>query len=419
MGLLDGSDSKSNKFAQNNTLRFALNFLAFFIKIIFAFLLSVLIANSYSQIDFVKWSIFFSISMIVSTSDLGVGQLVLTSLNNAREENEKILNILSQGFNTLLFLSILAFLIGFFLLKIVGFTFFMSLLLSGIISIRIPFILYSAYLQFCDRIHERRLVEAASFLVGTLTAFFLVEANATINTILISINIIFSAFCLIFYYRSYQLGIPKLSWKQEYRIRGFILLAAPYFINNVTGLITYGGFIFFLSLVLYPEQIAFLSIFHAVIFGLGYQFFEYLFRFFQLTINKRRIYQNMLIVLITFFIAALFGASLIGKSLLELLYKNYTFETYTILYFIFYSFLEYFFQLGNIRIQMNYFLKRTLISISLIRISVFILICFCLNLFKLKNLDFIILLLSLGPIIGILCNGIFLYRNNDRNIYDY
>lgn len=347
--------------------------LSFAVKAIAALMMSVLLANTLSISDFALWSLLISISLYFTLSDMGVGQYLLRTMVAYRngELEFSTMNTRIGAANTVLVLVISVFFVfGAVLLLsnerfepigIINLTLFILLVLSR--SILIP---YLAQLSAYEKFHIRKNIEA----VGATVALFVVWISAKNELSLIKmINlyqfvILLSSFTAIIICCRYRL--PKIAMVSfDYiEVKLAFKSSLPYFVNNLSLLVTRGGMLFLVGFVVADNEITQLAVLYAIFFQVFYQFFDILIRTIQPKIlTDDDIYKKVLlfmyIMLILFFVIS----SVFGPDVLIFFYPKINFSFNALIAFLLLSVSEVVFTSINARWQM-YANKNKLVVIS-------------------------------------------------------
>lgn len=355
----------------NSKSKVTLNFGAFLLKGCSALYINILVANYLDVSTFAEWSIFFSITMLLSVSDLGIGQYVLTTFSSSKlSTHEK-----SEQFNQSLFMLLV---VSLFLMALSSFGLLWFRKLSGYylllffsLFIRVPITPYAAYLQSKDKLHEKKIVEAFSYILVLLVISFLVDRKVKFEMILLVFNCAIT-FCQgLIILRAKYWSCPMLNASKFIFNRQVLKNSAPYLANNSSNLIIYAGFITFSSLLLNVKQLAILSILHATLFSYGYQIYDLFFRIAQLRFIERQFFKKAQKV---FVMSVMFGVVLIlilGDIFYSTVYKNYQIDFKELMSFTVFSFLEFYSLLLIFQIQICPKLSQNLLGLSLFKTVTF------------------------------------------------
>jgi len=202
-------------------------------------------------------------------------------------------------------------------------------------------------------------------------------------------------------FRCRSLGVPKYQWSGLLSVKLTLRKASPFFLNNASGIVIYGGFISIFSFYLSTYQLAVLAIYHSVVLSLGYQIYDVIFRNYQLRINEPNVFNNLsrFLVLSSFLVFIMVNRA--GVKFLEFFYSKYNFEQSDLNLFLLFSCLEFGYLLVSTQVQMDVGGSKILSRCSVIKlvsffvmalsilyidvVNIFI-ICLCLITFSLLNL---------------------------------
>lgn len=381
--------------------------LALFIKTIFAFGLTTFLANNLSNDEFATWSILLSLSLFFTLSDLGAGQYMLRKFVEFRKNNHND-NIESLIGSALVLFAVIAsafFLLFVLLIQILevvptvpSVVLFIFLGFTVARSIFIPFLaLLSAYELF----HYRKLIEAGTYAVTFLAVFILYHLNANLNIILAAYSLIFFICGLIPIYickRLKEINLKRISINSSRYIE-IVKSSIPYFINNLSLLVTRGGLVFLASIVLADQEVAQLAVLFTLFYQLFFQLFEIIIRTLQ---PKMLSQQGTYIIAIKFFYIILFVfvliSLLIGYHITQKIYTNIIFSELALQCFIIAGALEVIFTLLNARWQMFVKYNSLTIQMSALKAILYLMYVFWLKFFfsNVTILDFVLGLLFIN-----------------------
>ena len=391
-----------------------MNFFAFFIKGVCALVLNIIVANYLETPEFVEWSIFFSLAMLLSISDLGIGQYVLTSLMEIKVGSKTGVVLISESIAALVSISLLTF------LSILCFLYFTDKLnlyyvgLVAILLIRIPITTYSAYLQSIDKLHEKKLIESLGYFIALTAVFLATSLDASFDEILMLFVAIISSSQILIVVRATRWRCPKLDIK-FFAVRASIFKGAtPFLASNSANLLIYGAFISLSSLVLTDEALALLAIMHATILTYGYQGCELIFRILQVRFLNHDFRAKIKYYFLCSCLVGFIFIAFAGTYLFELGYPRYLFSLSNILLFSVFSLSEFYYLLLTFHIQIDSKLSPSLTVLSVTKVIVFILAPIVYFLSQMAGLEFYLIILSVSSIVSILCaNFVTRLEKND------
>jgi len=335
------------------TNNITLSFVGFALKAICALVLSWMAANNLPVDEFAIWAVFFSISMVLSGGDLGVGQYILTYMASSDDDSSTFTIHFFNGLSTLIVLSVPVFALGLIMVESKGFEIAFALPLCILVALRIPLIAYGAFMQVQNRIHEKRLLDAAPYCLAIPIMYIMYSNDVGVYSQLLVINLLLTFGGIVIMQRCNVLGVPKFQWAGLSMLKPTLRKSLPYLLNNLSGIVIYGGFITLFSFYLDNYQIAVLAIYHTVILSLGYQAYDVVFRNFQLRINERKVFKGLSLFVGFSTCIIMIGVNEVGVKILEFLYANYTFEQFDLILFTLFACLEFGYLLATTRLQMS------------------------------------------------------------------
>ncbi len=340
-------------------------------KGICALMINYWLANSLTVEEFALWATLFSFGMILSVADFGVGQLVLTTLhekNIATVGDNKLMtnSVVTMVILSVSILSLTSFLFSFY-------DFFggvkWKLIIVSMILFRLVLIPFGAVLSAQDRYHERKFIEAISYAFGAIFILWAIKAKLDISTMLLGMNFFITLGSLAMGVRAAKLGGTKVEIQSVNlcEIKKVFVDSVPYFINNVSGLAIYGGFIAFSSLVLSSNEIARLSLLHNLIFMHLFQVFELVFRTIQTKMDDNILMKKMKALIGLCYLGCLTSFVSIGVWLFKVFFEKYEYSIGELIIYTTFVFLEIYYLMLTSKMQMKSSMKKRLQLMSLIK----------------------------------------------------
>jgi len=351
------------------TAKYAIGGLSFGAKGLFAFAINYLLANSLATDDFAHWSSIFSLAMVLSVADFGVGQLVLTTVHETKAKGAERGRLLANAVAAMAAIGA-----GLMAVAVAGVVLLgllagirWKLALVAVILLRLPFIPFGAVLAAEDRFHERKVAEAASYALGGVLVTAGVVFGASVSTLLLAMNAAITAGAVALLFRAGNCGLREAGWRSVSRgdIGALLRRALPYFVNNASGLVLYGGFIGLASLVLIAGQTAKLSILHNLVFMYLFQVADLVLRTSQTRLDDARMRTRLgwLVAASWAAGAAVLGAA--GPWLLGRLFPRYEFGRVELLVYVTFVHVELLYLMLTARMQMKSSYRRSLQAMSL------------------------------------------------------
>lgn len=355
---------------------FVVSVLSFGTKGICAFMITYWLANSLTVDNFASWAIVFSFGMILSVADFGVGQLVLTTLHESDLAVAGDVKLMTQSVTAMALLSTLMLLLTSIVLLFHDF-------LGGIrwkyfivflILLRLIFIPFGAALSAHDRYHERKLIEAVSYALGAVFILWGVTRQADVSTLLLGMNLFITLGSVAMGVRAARLGVARVQLRSiAFSDIGRVFTdSLPYFINNVSGLAIYGGFIALSALVLTTNETAKVSLLHNLLFMNLFQAFELVFRTMQTRMHDEALMHRLRILMGLSYLGCVVSLALAGAWLFRSFFGRYEYTAGELVVYVSFVFLEIYYLLLTSRMQMNSSMKGTLQSMSLAKAAGFL-----------------------------------------------
>lgn len=240
-------------------------------KALLALLLNWLVLTHYSIDDYVYWAVTSSVLMVATASDLGIGQFVVTQL--LHNDRQRWRQIVVSAIAAIFPLSLAAALFVFWGISSDTATFGAGMAL--LLALRLLTIPHAAVLNAVNQFKIRKAIDFAVYLLATVGIAFLAIAKYPVEAALLSINAAFllGAILTMIFAKQY-LSVSKRSIKTEWKILNIYRSATPFMLNNISGLLTYGGFIWLASLVLPKDEVGKLAVLHSFILMNLYQLYD-------------------------------------------------------------------------------------------------------------------------------------------------
>lgn len=338
---------------------------AFVIKAFFAFALTTYLANSMKAEDFATWSILISVSMFFTLSDFGAGQYLLrrfvTGIGVEGFELERKTLVLNSKVVFLIvsvfFMFVSIFVAGFYPglneLKQSALLLFFVLVLA-----RTFFTPYLALLSAYEFFHLRKVIEATTYVAAFLVVYLASSFDFSVAAIINAYAIVFfvGAVAPFFLCRHLKLisGFAGFDSVSKSVVTEILVSSVPYFINNLSLLVTRGGLVFFAGLLLIDTEVVVLAIYYALFYQVVFQFFDIVVRSLQpRALSNPRGYKKAEFLLYIFLVCFVFCGAFGGEVILGLLYPKISFEYSSMLIFIVLGAVEILFSMMNAKWQMD------------------------------------------------------------------
>ncbi len=241
-------------------------------KALVALSVNWLVLRHFEIDDFVVWSVTSSILVVATASDLGIGQYTFTKLLNSdrRDWAEHV----SESLSALIPLAIAAGLFVF--LTVGGASVAYKVVMAALLAGRILTIPFAAVLNAVNQFKIRKAIELAAYGLAAIGVGAVILARADIRSALLVLNATFllaAVLTVAAAARYVPLG-PAIKISSLGRSTRVFRAAIPFMANNLSGLLTYGGFIWLSSIVLSPPEVAKLAVLHSFVLVNLYQLYD-------------------------------------------------------------------------------------------------------------------------------------------------
>jgi hypothetical protein len=372
VSLVSPTDGSVHRVAEtlevNRTKGYATALISFGVKGLCSIVITYLLANYLMAGEFAIWATLFSFGAILGVAELGVSQLILTTLHERNIDDIDIERLVSNSIVAMVVLSIMLLLITsvVFSWQHVLQVRWRTLLLATIL-LRIIANPYGAYLSALERYHERKLAEAISYAAAAVFIWWGVIFHADLSTLLLGMNIIITLGAVPVVARAVALGMPRVNFKAvaPADLRRLFATSFPYFVSNVSGLATYGGFIAMSALILNPMEVARLALLHNIVLMHAYQVFDLIFRQVQPRLRDQQFMVRLTALVAICYCVCLTAASLFGPWLFARSFPNYRYTVAELATYTTFVFLEICYLLHSSALQMKSQMKKRLQWLSI------------------------------------------------------
>lgn len=231
-----------------------------------------LVLRHFAVDDFLVWSVTSSILVVATASDLGIGQYTVTKLINSHQREWA--GHVSESLGALIPLALAS---GLFVFLAIGevSTIYKSTM-AVLLAARVVTIPFAAVLNAVNQFKIRKAIELAAYGVAALGVVVVVWKEADIRLALVVLNATFLLGAVL----TVAAAARYVSLRQSLRVASpahsvqVFRAATPFMINNLSGLLTYGGFIWLSSLVLPQAEVAKLAVLHSFVLVNLYQVYD-------------------------------------------------------------------------------------------------------------------------------------------------
>jgi O-antigen/teichoic acid export membrane protein len=341
-----------------------------------SFAITYLLANGLSEHAFGLWATLFSFGTILSVADMGVGQLILTTFHEGRFAKGEDTRLVTNSVFAMALLAVA-------LLAVTSLTVSARHLLEevrwrnvliALMLMRLLLIPYGAYLSAIERYHERKLAEALTYAAAAAFIYWGVSAGLGLSALLLGMNAIITLGSFALAVRADRLGMPRIQFDDVVpaQIRRVLVDAFPYFVNNVSGLAIYGGFIAVSSLVLSTTEIARLSLLHNLLLMHLFQVFELIFRSVQPRMKESRLMTQLNLLVVGSAALGMVLAALIGPWIFSVFFNKYAYSSTELVVYAAFAFCEVYYLLVTSAMQMQSALRARLQWMGLVKAVAFL-----------------------------------------------
>jgi hypothetical protein len=371
------------------------------LKSIVVLFINWIILNKLDSKDYVVWSITSSVLMIATASDLGIGQHTVTLLIHAKKELRK--SILINACIAISPLFLLSF--GFVYLSLSGAAYYVFLM-ALFVSFRLFSIPFGALLNATNKFKIRKIIELITYVIAAIEILAIVHFKKDVNLSLLALNISFiigSAITVLIALKDVPNNPVVLDGSIFKSTLTVLRGSLPFLVNNLTGLLTYGGFIWISSFVLPGFLIAKLSVLHSFLFMTLYQVYDVFLRSKQadLTLPEKI---KFILKLNRFLALATSVFMLIaGIFLLKIIAPKLQFSIFELLFFLIFVIVEFCYLIIQSIVQVDFSHSRSLFFYSIVRLCAIVTAFATYFIYReVNSLAIFLLLLSLFSLLGLL-----------------
>lgn len=242
------------------------------LKALVALFVNWLILRHFAVNDFVVWSVTSSILIVATASDLGIGQYTVTQLVSSKRSEWS--RHVSESLGALLPLALAAGVFVFLAVK--GPPVSYKLAMAVLLATRIAFIPFAAVLNAANQFKIRKTFELAAYLVAAMGIATVIWTKSDVRVALVVLNASFLASSLM----AALVATRYLSLRESLKVPApahsvrIFRQALPFTVSNLSGMLTYGGFIWLSSIVLPHDEVAKLAVLHSFVLVNLYQMYD-------------------------------------------------------------------------------------------------------------------------------------------------
>lgn len=243
------------------------------LKSVVALYINWIVLAQFSEIDYVTWSVTSSILIVATASDLGIGQYAVTRFIHSDIASWP--TITRGCLFALLPLSIGA------IILVAAFIDGPSLLykftMASFLGVRVLSIPFGAVLNAVNQFKIRKAIEVGAYIGSAIVIYMITTAGGEVTWALLTMNAAFLLGGLVTVVAAS--GYMTISDVFVGRSRSLPVMdvykaSIPFMVNNLSGLLTYGGFIWISSFFLGTNAVAKLSVLHTFVLMNAYQVYD-------------------------------------------------------------------------------------------------------------------------------------------------
>lgn len=243
------------------------------LKSVVALLINWMVLAQFAPADYVTWAVTSSILVVATASDLGIGQYAVTQFIHASPQRWPA--IARDAIVALVPLAIGA--IAFVYLALGDQSALYKASMALFIGLRVLSIPFGAVLNAVNQFKLRKAIEVGVYLVSALLIAWIAHSRHEVTWTLLVLNAAFmvGGFVTVRLASNY-LDVSAVLAARSGRaaIARVYRSSVPFMVNNLTGLLTYGGFIWISSFILATDALARLAVLHTFILINAYQVYD-------------------------------------------------------------------------------------------------------------------------------------------------
>lgn len=250
----------------------SLSLLLHCLKLGLALVVNWLVLSQFPTADYVTWAVTSSVLVVATASDLGIGQATTTQLlHSPRDQWPAVMKMASHA---LLPLAVIGAVFVFLALGTQPSGY--KIAMAAAIGLRILTIPAGALLNAVNQFKLRKAIEVLVYLAASMFIAVIALARAPVLWALLALNItiLVGAGFSVLAARRFVAAPSEPPTTAQLVLGSFYRASVPYTINNLTGLLTYGGFIWVCSLFISTDALAHLSVLHTFVLMNAYQLYD-------------------------------------------------------------------------------------------------------------------------------------------------
>jgi hypothetical protein len=338
------------------------------VKMLLALGINFVVLKNYSTSEYVLWSVISSLMLVASASDFGIGQYTVTKLINSTHDRWGW--VVFASLISLIPLALISFIFVYIALD--GQSLVFKFLMALFLSLRIMTIPYSSVLNASNQYKIRKLIEVVFYFISMCCIVMVVVLDGHVSWALLSLNAAFmvAGFAVVCFaikrecldvsdYRSFKFSFASKIYSKS----------VPFLINNLIGLLTYGGFIWISNFNLAELELAKLSILHTFVLASFYQIYDVVLRSRQADLINFKHVRRMNWLNNFLMTVCVICGSVMGSELLNYTVTNFVFSRWEVAVFSIFLAFELGYLFIQSIVQVNNQLAYLLVHYSLVKFS--------------------------------------------------
>lgn len=322
----------------------------------------------FSSADYVTWAVSSSILVVATASDLGIGQYATTQFIHAKPDRwpaiarEAIVGLAPLALGAAAFVY----------LALDGQPAAYKAAMAACIGLRVMSIPFGAVLNAVNQFKLRKAIEVGVYLASAMLIAWVAHAGKPVLWALLILNAAFMVGGFVTMRLASRYLDTRAFWTtlpSGARLGRVYRSSVPFMVNNLTGLLTYGGFIWISSFILSADALAKLSVLHTFILINVYQVYDVVLRARQADLILAEHVRRMRMLNMALMVSCPIFAYAFGESLLSIITQSMRFSQFELLLFSAFLAIELGFLLIQSVVQVSPDMARLLSRYSLVKLA--------------------------------------------------
>lgn len=302
------------------------------LKSVLALAINWMVLAQFSSANYVTWAVSSSILVVATASDLGIGQYATTQFIHATPDRWPA--IARDSLAALVPLALGA--VAFVYLALSSQPAAYKAAMATFIGLRVLSIPFGAVLNAVNQFKLRKAIEVGVYLVSTVLIAWVAYAGKPVLWALLILNAFFMVGGFVTILLAARYFDVRALWANLPGFAGLGLVyrsSVPFMVNNLAGLLTYGGFIWISSFILPTDALAKLSVLHTFLLINAYQVYDVVLRARQADLSDRSADRRLFAMNAALMLATPFVALLVGHEVLYVITPKLQFTTSELVFF--------------------------------------------------------------------------------------